>query len=164
MRNHGINKSGEKRRVNQIRHELSPLRNRAAGDSGGGYGEGPLVQEITVVERGIGHLLQAEEMFPDEPVRRPAKGEGEAEEVVEEAAGGGVENVGEHDVHGVLGANRAGAEHGEAELHGEDEVGGEEQVGGVDGVGGVDEFVRDDGELAADVLCGAGGVGGVGAE
>lgn len=103
-------------------------------------------------------------MAADEAVGRRTVGEGEAEEVVEEAAGGGVEDVGEHDVHGVFGANGAGAEHGEAELHGEDEVGGVEEVGVVDGVVDVGEAVGGGGEEAADVCGGAGGVSGVGAE
>lgn len=47
-------------------------------------------------------VCEAEEVFPDEAVGGGAEGEGEAEEVVEDAAGGGVEHVGEHDVHGVF--------------------------------------------------------------
>ncbi|CAM8883377.1 unnamed protein product [Rhodiola kirilowii] len=46
------------------------------------------------------------------------------EEVKEQAAGCGVEDVGQHDVHGVLGVDGADAEHDEAEVGGEEEVGG----------------------------------------
>ena len=52
-------------------------------------------------------------MAADEAVGEGAEGECEAEEVVREAAGGGVEDFGEHDVHGVLGSDGASAEHGE---------------------------------------------------
>ena len=123
-----------------------------------------MVEKEAVIGGGRRELLEAEEVFSDEAVGGAAEGEGVAEEVVAEAAGRGVEDVGEHDVHGVLGADGAGAEHGEAELHGEDEVGGEEEVGGVDGEAGVEEAVVDGFELAADVLGGGGGVGRVGAE
>lgn len=101
-------------------------------------------------------------MAADEGVGRSAKSEGEAEEVVGESAGGGVEDVGEHDVHGVFCADGAGAEHGKAELHGEDEVGGEEEVRVVDGVGGVVEFDGDGVEAAAEEFgygCGVEGCG-----
>ena len=52
---------------------------------------------------------EAKKVATDEGVRRGTKGEGEAEEVVREATGSGVEDVGEHDVHGVLGTDRASA-------------------------------------------------------
>ncbi|KAG5127205.1 hypothetical protein JHK82_028040 [Glycine max] len=103
-------------------------------------------------------------MFTDEAVGGGAESEGEAEEVVEEAAGGSVQDVGEHDVHGVLGADGAGAEHGEAELHRKNEVGGKEEVGVVDGEGRVDELAVHGGKLAADKGGGGGGVCGVWAE
>nr|GMD67820.1 hypothetical protein CR513_44452 [Ipomoea batatas] len=115
--------------VADVRHVPMPGQNpfseqRPAGDAGGGYSESPLVKEVAVIKAGgsVGDILQAEEVVADEAVgvAAGAEGEGEAEEVVEEATGGGVEDVGEHDVHSVLGADGAGAEHGEAELHGED--------------------------------------------
>ena len=80
-------------------------------------------------------------MLPNETVRGGAKSKGEAEHVEEDAARGGVEDVGEHDVHGVLGAYGAGAQHGESELHGEYEVSGEKKESGVDGVSCVSELV-----------------------
>lgn len=165
MGNNWVHKASEEGGVYEVSDELGSFGDRAAGDSRGGYGESPLVKEIAVVGRGGGRDgFEAEEVAADEAVGRGAESEGEAEEVVEEAAGGGVEDVGEHDVHGVFGADGAGAEHGEAELHGEDEVGGEEEVGSVDGVVGVYEFVGDGGELVAEVGGGGGGVGGVGAK
>lgn len=62
-------------------------------------------------------------MMANEAIRGCAEGEGEAKEVIRDGTGCSVEDVGEHDVHGVFGANGAGAEHGKAQLHGEDEVG-----------------------------------------
>lgn len=59
-------------------------------------------------------------MAADEAVGGCSKGESEAEEIVGEATGGSVKDIGEHDVHGVFGSNRAGTEHGETKLHGED--------------------------------------------
>ncbi|KAM3388167.1 hypothetical protein ACQJBY_010748 [Aegilops geniculata] len=138
---HRVDEPGEEGRVDEVGDELRPLGDGARGDAGGGDGEGPLEEEEAVVEAGLRHVLEAEEVLPDEAVGGRAEGEGEAEEVVEERAGGGVEHVGEHDVHGVLGPDGAGAEHGEAELHGEDEVGREEQVGGVHRRRGVGEPV-----------------------
>ena len=164
MRHDGVNEAGEEGGVDEVSHELSPLGDGAAGDAGGGDGEGPLVEEVAVVEVRRGDVLEAEEVAADEAVGGCAEGEGEAEEVVEEATGGRVQDVGEHDVHGVLGADGAGAEHGEAELHGEDEVCGEEEVGVVHREGGVGELVANGGELVADEVGGCEGVGGVGAE
>ena len=98
-------------------------------------------------------------MLTDEAIGGRAEGECKAEEVVEEAAGGGVEDIGEHDIHGVFGANGAGTEHGEAKLHGEDEISGEKEVSVVDGIIGVGELVVDVGEFIADEGSGGGGVG-----
>lgn len=102
-------------------------------------------------------------MFSDEAVGRRAEGEGEAEEVVEETSGGGVDDVREHNVHRVLGSDGAGAEHGEAELHREDEVRGEEEVSVVYRVRRVGEFAGDRFESPADEFCRGGCGGGVGA-
>ena len=110
---------------NKVSHELCSLGDGAAGDSCGGDGEGPLVEEEAVVAGGRGAhrvISQAEEVAADEAVGGAAEGECKAEQVVGETAGGGVEDVGEHDVHGVFGSDGAGAEHGEAELHGEDKI------------------------------------------
>ncbi|KAF7837395.1 hypothetical protein G2W53_005877 [Senna tora] len=148
--------------IDEISYELSSLRNGATGDSGGGDSKSPLIEEIAVIEAFGGNVVEVEGMTADEGVGGGTEGESEAEEVVEEAAGGGVEDVGEHDVHGVFGANGAGAEHGEAELHGEDEVGGEEEVGVVEGIGGVGEVVGDDFKLIADEVGGGASVGDVG--
>lgn len=59
-------------------------------------------------------------MAADEAVGGCSKGESKAEEIVGEATGCSVEDIGEHDVHGVFGSNGAGAEHGKTKLHGED--------------------------------------------
>ncbi|XBH78987.1 hypothetical protein VPH35_105073 [Triticum aestivum] len=138
---HRVDEAGEEGRVDEVGHELRPLRDGAGGYPGRGDGEGPLEEEEAVVEADLGNVTEAEEVLPDEAVGGRTEGEGEAEEVVEERAGGGVEHVGEHDVHGVLGPDGARAEHGEAELHGEHQVGGEEQVRRVDRRGGVRELV-----------------------
>ncbi|CAH9072029.1 unnamed protein product [Cuscuta europaea] len=109
MGNDRVNKAGEKSRVYQIRHKLGPLGYGAAGYAGGGYGESPLVEKISVIHPcvGVGDTLQAEEVISDEAVGFLAgsEGKGEPEKVVEEPAGGGVEDVGEHDILGVLGAD-----------------------------------------------------------
>ncbi len=73
-------------------------------------------------------------MAADEAIGGLAEGKSEAEEVVGKATGRGVEDVGEHNVHGVFGANRASTKHGKAELHGEDKIGREEKVSAVDGI------------------------------
>ncbi|GER55890.1 chaperone protein DnaJ [Striga asiatica] len=160
----GVDETGEEGGVDEVGDELGALGDGAAGDAGGGDGEGPLVEEVGVVEGGGGDVLQAEEVAADEAVGGAAEGEGEAEEVVEEAASGRVEDVGEHDVHGVLGADGSGAEHGESQLHRKDKVRREEEVSRVNGEGRVREPIGDGGELAADVAGGSHGVGGVGAE
>lgn len=54
------------------------------------------------------------------------KRQSESKEVKGEAAAGCVHDVGEHDVHGVLCANRTRAQHGEAKL---ERGGGREQKG-----------------------------------
>jgi len=61
---------------------LSSLRDRAAGDSSDGDGEGPLVEEEAVVGGGNGVVSKAEEVAADEAVGRGTEGESEAEEVV----------------------------------------------------------------------------------
>jgi len=124
---HRVHEAGEEGGVGEVRHELRPLGDGARRDAGGGDGEGPLEEEEVVAEAGLREAPEAEEVAPDEAVGGRPEGEGEAEEVVEERAGGGVEDVGEHDVDGVLGLDGARAEHGE------DEVGGEEQVRRVHG-------------------------------
>ena len=91
-------------------------------------------------------------MLADKAVGGGAEGEGKAEEIVKEAAGGGVENIGQHNVHGVLGADGAGAEHREAELHRKDKVRGEEEVRCVDGIGRVLELRRHVAKLRGDVV------------
>ena len=164
MGDDGVDEAGEEGGVDEIGHELCAFGDGAAGDAGGGDGEGPLIEKVAVVEALGGEFLEAEEVFANEAVGGGAEGEGEAEEVVEEAAGGGVEDVGEHDVHGVLGADGAGAEHGEAELHREDEVGGEEEVSVVDREGRVDELVVHGGEPVADEGGGGGSVCGIWAQ
>ena len=136
-----VHEAGEEGGVDEVRDELRALGDGARRDPGGGDGEGPLEEEEVVVEADLGKSLEAEEVLADEAVGRGPVREGEAEEVVEERAGGGVEHVGEHDVHGVLGADGARAEHGEPELHGEDEVRREEQVRRVHRRRGVRELV-----------------------
>ena len=162
MRHNWVHEASEKGRIYEIGNELGSLGDRATGYSSSGYSESPLVQEGAVIKGGSWEGFEAKKMVADEAVWGGPKSEGKAEEVIEDTTGGGVEDVGEHDVHGVFGSDGAGAEHGEAELHGEDEVGGEEEIGGVYGVGSVGEFVGDVGELFAKVGCGCGRVGGVG--
>ena len=162
MRNHRINKSSQNRGINQISDELSPLSDRSTGNPSGGNRKRPLVEEETIISGGGREGTEAKVMAANEAIGRGSEGKCVAEEVVEEASSGGVEDVGEHDVHGVFGADGAGAKHGEAELHREDEVGGEEKVGVIEGVFGVGEVVGDGGKLVADEICSAGGVGGVG--
>lgn len=141
---------------------MSPLGDGSAGDSGGGDRESPLIEEIRIVEGRSREIIHSEEMFPDESIGRSSVGEGEAEEVIEETSGGGVDDIGEHYVHGVFGADGSGAEHGESELHSEDEVSGEEEVGVVDGVSRVGEFPGDCVESPADEFGGGFCGGGVG--
>lgn len=80
-------------------------------------------------------------MSPDESFGRSSKGKGVTEKIVEESSCGSVKDIGEHDVHRVLGSNGASTEHSEAELHGEDEVSREEKVGVVYGKGCIGESV-----------------------
>lgn len=44
-------------------------------------------------------------MLADEPIGGPTKGEGVAEEVVAQPSSSSIKNVGEHDVHCVLGSD-----------------------------------------------------------
>ena len=103
-------------------------------------------------------------MAADEAVGGATEGKSKAEEVVEEATSGGVEDVCQHDVHGVFGANGTGAEHGEAELHGEDEVSRKQEVGTVHGKGGVGESAFHSGKSVADEARCCRSVCGVGTE
>lgn len=100
-----------------------------------GYGESPLVKKEAVVVRAIGNVVKRKEVGANERVGigTIAKGKSKAEEVIRDATYNGVNNVGEHYVHGVLCPDRAGTEHGKAELHYEDEVRRKEEVNGVDG-------------------------------
>ena len=169
MGSNRINEASQERRVNNINHELGSL-----CDGPGGYpccsnGESPLEEEERIVVSRRRDASEAEEVLADEAVGGGAEGEGKAKEIVEEASGGGIENVGEHDVHGVLGADGAGAEHREAELHYEDEVRGEEQVRRVDGAAGVPQLRRHGVKLRCDVVetaadegcCGGGDITGL---
>jgi len=61
-------------------------------------------------------------VFPDETVGRGAKSKGKTEHVEEDATGGGVQDIRQHDVHGVLGTYRTSTKHGKAKLHGEYKV------------------------------------------
>ena len=61
-------------------------------------------------------------MSSDEYFGRSAKGKGVTKKIVKESSGCSVKDIGEHDVHRILGSNGASTEHREAELHGEDEV------------------------------------------
>ncbi len=62
-------------------------------------------------------------------VRTLAESEGEADEVVGDATTSSVQNVGQHDVHGVLGAHGSGTQHCESQLHGKHQVSRVQQVG-----------------------------------
>ena len=153
VRDDRVDEAGEEGGVDKVGDELGPLGDGAGGDARSRDREGPLIEEKGVVEagRGRGDLVEAEEVAANEPVRGGAKGEGEAEEVVRDAPRRGIEHVGEHDVHRVLGAHGAGAEHRESELHGEDEVSGEEEVGAIDGEARVEKLVIYASEVGADV-------------
>ncbi|KAJ7979756.1 hypothetical protein O6P43_003120 [Quillaja saponaria] len=100
-------------------------------------------------------------MAADESIRWCPESKGKSEKVIKETTCCGVENISEHDVHGVFGSNRAGAEHGKAELHRKHEVSREKKVSGVNGECGVGEFVGDGGKLVADEVSGGGCVCGV---
>ena len=149
VRNDGVDKASQERWVNQISHKLGPFGDGSAGDAGGGDGESPLVEEVAVVEGFGWNGLEGKEVFTDEAIGGRAKGKSEAKEVVEKATGGGIEDIGEHNIHGVLGTNRASAEHGEAKLHGKDEISREKEVSIVDRIVGVGEIVGDGGESIA---------------
>ena len=96
----------------------------------------PLIEKETIISGGVRDAGEVKKVAADEGVGGGTKGKGKAKEVVGEATGSGVKDVGEHDVHGVFGTDRASTKHGKPQLHGEDEVGGEEEVCVVDGVGG----------------------------
>lgn len=124
------------------------------------YGESPLVEEIAVIGRRRGEFPEPKEMFSDEPIWGPTERKRVAEEIVAQPPSRSVQDVGEHDVHRVLGSDWAGAEHREAELHCEHQVRREQKVGVVDCVRGVGELVGYGGESAAYEGGGGGGVGG----
>ncbi|RDX75643.1 hypothetical protein CR513_44452, partial [Mucuna pruriens] len=109
MRHYGVHQT--------VSNELRSLRDGTARDPRDSDGEGPLVEKVTVVESWRRKLVEAEEVLPDETVGRGAESQGKSEQVEEDAAGGRVEDVGQHYVHGVLGSYGTGAEHGKAELH-----------------------------------------------
>ena len=108
MRNGRVDKTGQERRVDKVRNELSSLSDGAAGDSRRGYSESPLVEEETKVGAGaFGIRAQGEiaMVAADEAVGRCSEGECESEEIVRDGSSGRVEDVGEHDVHSVLGSD-----------------------------------------------------------
>jgi len=49
VRDYRVDEAGEEGRVYKVRDELRSLGDGAAGDAGGGDGEGPLVKEVAVV-------------------------------------------------------------------------------------------------------------------
>ncbi|KAG5415393.1 hypothetical protein IGI04_002960 [Brassica rapa subsp. trilocularis] len=61
-------------------------------------------------------------MSSDESFERSAKDKGVTKKIVKESSGCSVKDIGEHDVHRILGSNGARTEHRKAELHGEDEM------------------------------------------
>lgn len=79
----------------------------------------------------------------DEAVGRCTEGECESKEVVRDGSSSSVKDISKHDVHSVLGSDRAGTKHSETELHSKDKVGGEEEIRVVDGISCVGEFVGD---------------------
>lgn len=105
MRDDGVDETSQESGVDQIRNELSAFSDGATGDSSGSDGEGPLVEEMTVIKSRARDLIEAKEMATDEAVGRCSEGESVAEEVVEEPTGSGVKNVGKHYVHGVFGSD-----------------------------------------------------------
>ena len=133
----GVDEAGEDDGVGDVGLERGALGHGTGGDGGGGGGEGPLEEEFVPGGEGLGVVTLGEE----EPalagelagVRLAAVTvrDGPAEAEVGHAADASVENVLDEDVHDVLGADGARAEHGEASLHEEDEEAGEEHVGDV---------------------------------
>jgi hypothetical protein len=93
MGDNRVHEAGEEGGVDKIGHELGALGDGATGDSGGGNGEGPLVEKRAVVKGLRQDILQAEKVVADETIGGSAKGKGKAEEIIEEATGGSGENV-----------------------------------------------------------------------
>mmetsp|Transcript_24956 Transcript_24956/g.62249 ORF Transcript_24956/g.62249 Transcript_24956/m.62249 type:complete len:459 (-) Transcript_24956:196-1572(-) len=127
----GVHKGGEEEGVSEVRLEGSALGDGAGDNGGRGGREGPLEQErVPVTEpHVVVTLAQCERAFADERVGLAifilSVGHAIAEEVEGDGPDARVEDVLDEDVHHVLGADRAGAEHGETSLHEEDEVSGE---------------------------------------
>ena len=102
-----VDKASEEEGEDEIGAELGAFSDGAAGDASHGYGESPLVEEVAVVVGGIRDVFESEIVGANEGVGggARAKGKGEAKEVVGDAADNGVDHIGEHDVHGVLGSD-----------------------------------------------------------
>lgn len=136
MDHNWVNKAREKKTENEISTELGSLSDRPTCDACYGYCKSPLVKIETVIVSAIRNASESKQISTDERVRTGAVAEGkcEAEEVEGDASNDGVDDIGEHNVDGVLSSDRAGTEHGEADLHDEDEVGRKEEEDGVEGV------------------------------
>ena len=134
----GVDEAGEDDGVGDVGLERGALGHGTGGDGGGGGGEGPLEEEDVPAGEGLVVVTLGEE---EEALAGELAGEGggvlgavrdgKAEAEVGHAADASVENVLDEDVHDVLGADGARAEHGEASLHEEDEEAGDEHVGDV---------------------------------
>ena len=138
----GVDEAGEDDGVGDVGLERGALGHGTGGDGGGGGGEGPLEEEdvpvgegLVVVTLGEEEVALAGELAGEGGGGLGAVRDGVAEAEVGHAADASVENVLDEDVHDVLGADGARAEHGEASLHEEDEEAGDEHVGDVLGAG-----------------------------
>lgn len=134
MGHDGVNEAREEEGEDKVSAELGALGNGAASDASDSDGKGPLIEEVAVIIGAIRDVFKGEEVGTDEGVGVP-EGEGKTEEVVGDTADDGIDNVGKHDVHGVLGPNGPSTEHGEAKLHYKYQVRREEEVDRVNGVG-----------------------------
>ena len=136
----GVDERGEQEGVAEVRGELRALRHGAGGDGRRGGGEGPLEDEPLPVGEAAVRLVLGEEEGAGTDKRRGlavivhAVRDAPAEEVEGHAPDAGVEHVLDQNVHHVLRAHGAGAEHGEARLHEEHEERADEHVSVVQAV------------------------------
>ena len=152
----GVDEAGEDEGVGDVGLERGALGHGAGGDGRGGGGERPLEEEdvpvgegVIVVALGEEEPALAEELAGEGGGGFGAVRDGVAEAEVGHASDASVENVLDEDVHDVLGADGARAEHGEASLHEEDEEAGDEHVGDVLGASDQVDIRRGDGQAAA---------------
>lgn len=66
LRLHRVHEAGEEGGVDEVRHELRPLRDGAGRYPRNGDDEGPLEEEKVIVEADLGNLQEAKEVLLDE--------------------------------------------------------------------------------------------------